>query len=441
MKRKIMALSSLFVFLALLLGVGFWGQMQQSFAQDADPVGDNALQLIAEGRDTFRYATFGDETFWGGTLQLHRAIAGEALGGVGGGLSPNMALQLGLKVDAEALPADLVAQIQAGEVNLDDPATTLALLQLNAVVGVTGFFDEAGSLSSVGIQCAFCHSTVDDSFAPGIGVRLDGWANRDLNVGAIVALAPDLSVFTEALGVDDATVRSVLNGWGVGKYDAELLLDGIATRPDGSSAATLLPPTFGMLGVNLHTWTGWGSVTQWNAFVATTQMHGQGTYIDARIMDAEQFPLANELGLGNIRSENDLVTPRLAALQFYQLSLPIPQAPEGSFDAEAAMRGEELFNGQAQCATCHVPPLFVEPGWPMHTADEIGIDDFQSNRSPERAYRTAPLRGLWTHQTGGFYHDGRFATLNDVILHYDAHFGLGLTEEQISDLVQYLLSL
>jgi hypothetical protein len=441
MSRKIMMLVTIGIFLLILIITGYWEINQESFAQEGDAVADNALRLIEEGRQTFRYDTFGDEAFWGGSLQLHQAIAGEALGGIGDGLSPNAALGLGLKVDAAALPADLVSQIEAGDVNLDDPASTLALLQLNAVVGVTGFFDEAGSLTSVGIQCSLCHSTVDNSFAPGIGSVLDGWANRDLNVGAIVALAPDLTPFTDALGVDDATVRSVLNGWGVGKYDAELMVDGIATRPDGSSAATLLPPAFGMLGMSLHTWTGWGSVTHWNAYVATTQMHGQGTYIDPRINDAEQFPIANALQLGNIRSNPDLVTPKLAALQFYQLSLPVPVAPEGSFDAEAAARGEELFNGIAQCSTCHVPPLFVEPGWPMHTAEEIGIDDFQANRSPDRRYRTAPLAGLWTHQTGGFYHDGRFPTLNDVILHYNEHFQLGLTDEQISDLVQYLLSL
>jgi hypothetical protein len=425
----------------LLVFLGLWGLNQQTFAQNSDPIADNALRLIDEGRQIFRYNTFGDEVFWGDTLQLHLAIAGEANGGVGGGLSPNAALGLGLKVDAEVIPADLAQQIQAGEVNLDDPATTLALLQLNAVVGVTGFFDEAGTITSVGIQCALCHSTVDNSFAPGIGVRLDGWANRDLNVGAIIALAPDLSVLTELLGVDDATVRTVLNGWGVGRFDAELTLDGIATRPDGSSAATLIPPAFGMLGVNLHTWTGWGSVTHWNAFVANIEMHGQGTFYDPRLNNAEQFPIAAAAGFGNIRSENDLITASLPALQFYQLALPAPDPPADSFDAEAAARGEALFNGRAMCSTCHVPPIFVEPGWPMHTAEEIGIDDFQASRSPDLRYRTAPLAGLWTHQTGGFYHDGRFATLPDVIMHYNELFGLGLTDEEINDLTQYLLSL
>src|SRR6185295_6357119 len=211
-----------------------------------------------EGRETFRHATFGDEAFWGDGIGLHLALAGAANGGVGPGVSPKTALAVGLKVDADAVPAEVAAGIKAGTVDLDDPKTTLALLKLNAVVGVTGFFASDGGLRSMGIQCAFCHSTVDDSFLPGIGKRLDGWPNRDLNVGAIVALAPDLSPFTQLLQVDDATVRKVLNAWGPGKFDAELALDGKGFRPDGKTAATLLPPAFGMAGIGLHTWTGWG---------------------------------------------------------------------------------------------------------------------------------------------------------------------------------------
>jgi len=413
----------------------------QVAAQDGDPVQENALRMIEEGRQIFRYDTFGDEVFWGDALKMHQAIAGEANGGVGSGVSPNTALSVGLKVDMDALPADLVAHVQAGEVDLDDPATTLALLQLNAVVGVTGFFDDEGNINSFGIQCSLCHSTVDDAFAPGIGHRLDGWPNRDLNVGAIINLSPDLSVVTDLLGVDDQTLRDVLNSWGPGKFDAEVILDGKAMRPDGGSAATLLPAAFNMAGVSLHTWTGWGSVTHWNAFVANLEMHGQGTFYDPRLNNAEQFPVAAAAGLGNVRSENDLITSKLASLHFYQLSLPAPIPPADSFDAEAAARGAELFTGKAQCATCHVPPLFMEPGWPMHTAEEIGIDDFQSGRSPDQMYRTAPLAGLWTHTTGGFYHDGRFATLADVIGHYNIQFQLSLTEEEINDLAEYLMSI
>ena len=346
-----------------------------------------------------------------------------------------------MKVDAEALPEDLVNQISAGDVNIDDPATTLALLQLNAVVGVTGFFDDGGNLESLGIQCALCHSTVDNSFAPGIGSRLDGWANRDLNVGAIIALAPDLTFFTDLLGVDDAAVREVLDSWGPGAFDAELVLDGKATRPDGGLAATLLPPAFGLAGINLHTWTGWGSVTYWNAYVANVLMHGQGTFFDPHLDNADQFPLAASAGFGHITHSPDLVTPKLPGLLFYQLSLSAPPAPDGSFDAEAAARGEELFTGKAQCATCHVPPLFSEPGHGLHSAEELGIDDFQAMRSPALGYRTAPLAGLWTHMGGGFYHDGRFATLEDVIGHYNVLFGLGLTREEIADLAEYLKSI
>jgi mono/diheme cytochrome c family protein len=413
----------------------------QVVAQDTDPVQENAMRMIEEGRQIFRFDTFGDEIFWGDALKMHQAIAGEANGGVGSGVSPNTALSVGLKVDMDALPADLVAQVQAGEVDLDDPATTLALLQLNAVVGVTGFFDDSGAIKSFGIQCSLCHSTVDNAFAPGIGHRLDGWPNRDLNVGAIINLSPDLSVVTDLLGVDDETLRGVLNSWGPGKFDAEVFLDGKALRPDGGSAATLIPAAFNMAGVSLHTWTGWGSVTHWNAFVANLEMHGQGTFYDPRLNNAEQFPVAAAAGLGNVRSENDLITSKLASLHFYQLSLPAPIPPADSFDAEAAARGAELFSGKAQCATCHVPPLFMEPGWPMHTAEEIGIDDFQSGRSPDQMYRTAPLAGLWAHTTGGFYHDGRFATLSDVIGHYNIQFQLSLTEEEISDLAAYLMSI
>jgi hypothetical protein len=232
-------------------------------------------RTLDEGRQIFRYDTFGDEAFWGDTLKLHEAIAGSANGGVGPGVSPRAALAVGLKVDADALPRSVVEGIKSGAINLDDPATTLALLQLDAVVGVTGRFSPNKKIVSLGIQCAFCHSTVDDSFAPGIGHRLDGWPNRDLNVGAIVALSPDLSTVNSLLGVSDATTRTVLASWGPGKFDAELFLDGKAFRPDGKSGATLIPAAFGLAGTNLGTYTGWGSMTHWNAFVAILTRPGR----------------------------------------------------------------------------------------------------------------------------------------------------------------------
>jgi hypothetical protein len=402
---------------------------------------DNARRLIEEGKRTFRFDTFGSEAFWGDTLQLHKAIEGAQFGGVGPGVSPRTALAVGLKVDSDALPADLVRQLKAGRVDIDDPATTLALLKLDAVVGVKGFFKSNGTLRAVGIQCAICHSTVDDSLAPGIGRRLDGWANRDLNIGAIINLSPNLQPLADLLSVDVPTVQTVLNSWGPGKFDAELFLDGKAFRPDGKSAATLLPPAFGLAGVNMHTWTGWGSVTYWNAFVANLSMRGQGTFYDPRLDDVERFPIAAREGFGHKRDATDLITPKLAALHFYQLALPIPKPPKGSFNKAAAERGRLVFNDKANCATCHVPPLFTEPGWNMHTGAEIGIDDFQANRSPDQRYRTAPLRGLWTHQKGGFYHDGRFATLRDVVDHYNSFFELGLREREIDDLIEYLKSL
>ena len=402
---------------------------------------DNARQLVEEGRQIFRFDTFGDESFWGDALQLHQAIKGAKLGGVGPGLSPKAALGLGLKVDVDLLPPALANQLGTGKVNLDDPATSAALLKLKAVVGLTGFFDNAGNLQSIGIQCALCHSTVDDSFAPGIGHRLDGWTNRDLNVGAITAFAPDLSSVASLLGVDQETVRKVLNSWGPGKFDASLLMDGKAFRADGKSAATLLPPAFGLAGVNLHTWTGWGSVTYWNAFVANLEMHGKGTFFDPRLNDPTQFPIAAAAGFGNVRNDPDLISSKLAALHFYQLAIPAPKPPKGSFDPVAAASGEVIFNTKADCARCHVPPLFTEPGWNMHTPDEIGIDDFQSNRAPDRRYRTSPLKGLWTHQKGGFFHDGRFATLREVVDHYNNFFALGLGEQEMRDLIEYLKSL
>ena len=398
--------------------------------------------LVQEGRRTFRFDTFGDEAFWGGQLRLHQAIAGAANGGVGPGVSPEVALAVGLKVDFDALPPDLVLLIKQNKVNLKDPATTLALLRLNAVVGVKGFFDPAsGRITSMGIQCALCHSTVDNALIPGIGHRLDGWPNRDLNVGAIVALAPNLSPFTTLLGVSDATVRAVLRSWGPGKFDAELILDGKAFRPDGKSAATLLPPAFGLAGVNLHTYTGWGGVPHWNAFVANLEMHGSGTFYDPRLADKDKFPIAAANGFDDVRVNADRITPKLPALHFYQLSLPAPPAPVGSFNAAAAAEGKKLFNGAAGCARCHVPPIFTEPGWNMHTPAEIGIDDFQAKRSPDERYRTTPLKGLWTHQKGGFYHDGRFPTLRAVVDHYARVFGLTLSPTERAQLVEYLKSL
>ena len=410
-------------------------------------ISDRALSEFERGRRTFRQDTFGNQAFWGGALRLHQAIAGSANGGSGPGVSPETALAVGLKVDVDALPPELRAALRRGKVDLKSPATTVALLKLNSVVGVRGFFDANGTrLQSVGITCALCHSTVDNSFAPGIGHRLDGWAARDLNVGAIIALSPSVQPFVDLLRLVDpsinaATVRKVLRSWGPGKFDAELLMDGKAFRPDGKSAATLIPPAFGLAGVNLHTWTGWGSVTHWNGFVANLEMQGKGTFYDPRLNDAAKFPIAAIAGFGDVRNEPDLVTPKLASLHFYQLGLPAPKPPAGSFNQTASNRGKALFAGKADCARCHVPPLFTEPGWNMHTPEEIGIDAFQADRSPDGHYRTAPLKGLWTHSKGGYYHDGRFATLDQVISHYNREFSLGLSAAEKRDLAEYLKSL
>ncbi len=393
--------------------------------------------MIAQGRQIFRYDTFGDEEFWGKTLRLHEAVAK---------LPPVKVLELGLKVDAEALPPEVIQQLKAKKLDLNDPAVTLTLLKLNAVVGVTGHFDQAGKqLVSMGIQCALCHSSVENTLAPGIGPRLDGWPNRDLNVGAIIASAPDLSHFAKLFGLPEEKVREVLTAWGPGKFDAILMLDGKGFRPDGKTAAVLIPPAFGLAGVNLHTWTGWGSVPYWNAFVANIEMGGKGVFHDARLNDTKKFPIAaaHPAIFGQRTAEVDLITAKLPALHAYQLSLTPPLPPKGSFDPGAAGRGRELFNGKARCASCHVPPIFTDPGFNMHTPEEIGIDSFQADRSPnERSlYRTAPLGGLWARQKGGFYHDGRFPTLREVINHYVTVLKVELTDPEKHDLEQYLLSL
>ena len=403
-------------------------------------VRENAERMMREGRETFRHDTFGSEGFWGDQLRLHQAIVGAAHGGVGPGVTPRQALKLGLKVDIARLPAILGEAIKGGHVSLDKVETTIELLKAESVVGVK-VFESGGRVSGIGITCAFCHSTVDDSFAKGIGRRLDGWPNRDLDVGAIVAIAPNLKPFQDLLGVDQATVLKVLKSWGPGKYDAELDKDGKGMRPDGKSAATVIPAAFGLAGQNLHTYNGWGGIPYWNAYVAVTQMHGKGTYVDRRLNDAAKYPVSARNNLWNVRSADDRVTSKLAALHFYQLSIPAPKPKPGSFDAVAAARGKAIFEGRAKCGGCHVPPLFSEPGWAMHTAAEIGIDDFQAKRSPDGMIRTTPLAGLFVREKGGFYHDGRFPSYRAVVDHYDGHLRLGLGEPEKRDLVEYLKSL
>ena len=417
-------------------------EYESDFGDEINAYSDS---LIDRGRQIFRRETFGSEEFWGGQLRLHEAIGGERHHGVGPGLTARQALALGLKVDVDQLPKILSAALKGGSVSLDNVTTTLELLKAGAVVGVKGFFNDPNDglhLTSVGITCAICHSTVNDELTKGIGDRLDGWPNRDLDVGSIIALAPNLKPMTDLLQIDQASLIKALKAWGPGKYDAELIHDGKAFRPDGKTAATLLPAAFGLAGVNLHTYTGWGSVTHWNAYVAITQMHGKGTFYDPRLNDLQQYPVAVRSGLWNKRDKPDLTTDKLAALHYYQLSMPAPKPPKGSFDESAAQRGRAIFEGKATCSRCHVPPLFTEPGWPMHTADEIGIDNFQASRSPDkRFYRTTPLRGLFVRMKGGFYHDGRFADLAAVVAHYDNHLRLQLTAQEKADLIEYLKSL
>ncbi|RPJ84159.1 MAG: hypothetical protein EHM13_05545, partial [Acidobacteria bacterium] len=368
------------------------------------------------GREIFRFDTFGDEQLWTGVLRMHEAIAT---------VTPETALAVGLKVDVDALPAELVAALQARPADLlTNPGVTTELLRLNAVVGVKGTVNGAGQLASVGITCALCHSSVDNSFAPGIGKRLDGWANTDLDVGAIVALSPAL---------DEAT-KVEFRTWGPGKYDPRHhAFDGTSIISLNSpSLPIVIPPIYGLKGVGFETFTADGPISYWNSYVGVGQMGGKGNFSDPRIkLFISQTP--------------DLVTPQLRALLEYQLSLRTPKAPRGSFDHAAANRGKRVFRNEARCATCHQGPTFTDvlsgpdANVPfLHDPAEVGMDPAYAARTATGKYRTTPLRGLQQHPP--YFHDGSAPDLRSVVDHYDRHFGLNLTERQKADLVEYLKS-
>jgi cytochrome c553 len=375
-------------------------------------------QLVQQGQQIFRYETFGDETFWTDVLQLNEVI--EAA------VSPNTALAAGLKVDAEALPPAVVTAIQNGEVDLDDPQTTLTLLQLNAVVGVQGQVsqnpDGTLKLDRMGITCALCHSTVDDSFAPGIGSRLDGWPNRDLDPGLIISLSPAL----------DQATKEVYASWGPGMYDPRF-------NHDGLSNPVVIPPAYGLYALPKATFTGDGDVEHepvgpvayWNRYVAVTQMYGHGDFADERL----------NLEVDN-RKGADLVTDKLPALQAYEFSLSAPTSPAGSFDASAAARGKALFSGKAQCATCHSGPSFTDviDGGKLHPQSaSVAVDKDYVKRSATKQWRVTPLKGIWQHPP--YFHDGSAATLDDVVLRYDQERNLNLSTAEKDDLTEYLKSL
>jgi len=397
---------------------------------------------VTEGKEDFRYNTYGDEALWTDVLKLDKATLGEANGGFGPGLSPNTALSVGLKVDAEVLPQSVVDGISDGSINLDDPMTTVALLSLDAVVGIKGSFDTSGNLISMGISCALCHSTVDNSFSPGIGKRLDGWANKDLNVGAILGFV-DNSALADILHVDTSTFNSVVNNWGPGVFAPVLLLDGKVTKPNGELATINIPPAYGLQGITHETYTGWGEVSFWNRFIGVLDMGGVGNFSDPRLNDPVKFPLAVERGVFNITVANDLIDSKLESLKEYQLSLLAPKPDPDSYNEDAAIRGQQLFNGKAKCSTCHPSPVFADNI--LHSPEEIGIDDFEANRSPTGMYRTPPLRGafLKSVENGGtgYFHDGRFGTLTEVVDHWDNHFDLALNDNEKLDLVEYLKAL
>lgn len=405
---------------------------------------DRVVRMLQEGRATFRTETFGGEAFWSGKLRLHQAIAGSGNGGVGAGLGPRRALALGIKIDSTALSEDLIEQIREGRADLDSPAAMLSLLRARAVIGLRGTFKDQDqhALSAIGVTCALCHTAVDNSVLPGIGRPLDGWPNRDLDMGKLLQIAPTLKPLADLLAMDEAAVRSALDAWGPGKYDAALNLDAHATRTDGRTGATVIPAVFGLAGIELLGTTGAGSLAYMGAFMATSQMYGAGTFFDPRLRDYTRFPVIERSGADNKRPEQDLLTARLPALHFYQLSLAAPEPPANSFDKAAADRGRLVFQGNAKCATCHVPPLYTEPGWAMHTSVEMGLDDFQATRSPNvRYYRTTPLKGLFTRARPGYYHDGRFADLRAVVANYEALLKLTLTDAERNDLIEFLRSL
>jgi hypothetical protein len=378
--------------------------------------GDRDERFDRDGRQIFRYDTFGDEQLWTNVLRMHEVVAQVA---------PSTALAVGLKVDAEALPDGVAGALRAGQVDLSNPAVTVELLRLNAVVGLKGAVSNTGQLTSVGITCALCHSTVDNSLAPGIGKRLDGWANRDLNVGAIVALSPALP---DALKAEFRT-------WGPGKYDPRHhAFDGTNLLPLNSpSLPIVIPSIYGLKNVGFETYTADGPISYWNSYVGVGQMGGHGRFSDPRIgLFIEQTP--------------DLVTPKLPALLDYQLRLRTPDPPDRSFDVAAARRGRRLFRDKARCATCHQGPTFTDvltgPDQRrpfLHDPSEVGMDAEYAARSATGKYRTTPLRGLWQHPP--YFHDGSAPDLLAVVNHYDRRFGLNLTESQKKDLVEYLKSL
>ena len=358
---------------------------------------------IAEGKEIFRFDTFGDETFWTDTLRLHEVIQSA--------VSPLTALGVGLKVDADALPPGTLESA-----DLNDPATTVALLKLNAVVGVQGTVETIGdrdTLTRVGITCALCHSTVNNSVQDGIGQRLDGWPNRQLDPGAIIALSPALT----------SQQRAVYSSWGPGKYDARFNFD-------GQNDPAVIPPAYGLAGVNSVTFTGDGdSPAYWNRYVAVTQMHGHGSFSEPRL----------GISVDNTSGTGDLVEAKLPALEAYQLSLAAPPPPADTFDVAAAERGRVVFEGQGQCATCHSGEAFTDANSLLHDPSEVPTDPTHAQRSATKMYRTTPLRGIWQHPP--YFHDGSAATLADVVERYDTANGLGLSAEQKADLVEYLKSL
>ncbi|MEO8859270.1 MAG: hypothetical protein ABI343_19975 [Burkholderiaceae bacterium] len=458
-------------------------------------------QVVTAGQQTFRYDTFGDETFWTDTLKMNKVIETA--------VDPLTAASVGLKIDVSALPADVVKGVVDGTIPLNDPQTTLALLSLNAVVGVKGQVSKGVDgklhLDRVGITCALCHSTVSKdlqvtapdpanpagpriSLAGIVGERLDGWPNRALQPGTIISLSPALTA------VQKAEYASWATKFGPGFYDPRINVNtdpgsnpAVGPNIDANVAAykaaggipVVIPPAFGLVGLSKSIFTGDGDTAHepagptayWNRYVGVAQMHGHGTFFDERII-INGKPLNVDHRVGD-----DLITAILPQLEAYQWSIAAPAigthgtkwAVASDLDTQAVTRGKAVFEGPAKCSSCHSGSSFTDVNtFGLHPASaSVALDKNYIKFSATKQWRTTPLKGIWTHPP--YFHDGSGALntttakcmdgsdigslagaadrvrqdLACVVNRYNdpKQLNLGLTDAQRVDLVEYLKSL